>query len=84
MKKFPGFKELNCNCLYTCSNPFPTESSADNLCKQFGPRFWPESGSNLFDTQMVFLKEFLEKVESEKYQQTSKTMYCILAVICTR
>ena len=28
----------------------------------------PESISNLFDTQMVFLKEFLEKVESEKYQ----------------
>ena len=32
--------------------------SADNFRKQFGP--W--SGSNLFDTQMVFLKEFFEKV----------------------
>ena len=37
-------------------------SSADNFCKQFGPRScstkgqaW--SGSNLFDTQMVFLKK---------------------------
>ena len=52
-------------------------TSADNFCKQFGPRSgllerqtW--SGSNLFDTQMVFLKEFLEKVDFEKNQQTTK------------
>ena len=30
-------------------------SSADNFCKQFGPRSGPtESGSKLFDTQIVF------------------------------
>ena len=52
-------------------------SSADNLCKQFGPRSgatkcraW--SGSKLFDTLMVFLKEFFEKVAFEKSQQTTK------------
>ena len=40
--------------------------SAVNLCKQFEPKsgltkcqFW--SGSNLFDTLIVFLKEFIEK-----------------------
>ena len=46
-------------------------SFADNFCKQFGPRLgltkrWPLPGSNLFDTQMVFLKEFFEKVDFEK------------------
>ena len=40
--------------------------SADNFCKQFGPRSGPTecralSVSNLFDTLMVFLKEFFEK-----------------------
>ena len=35
-------------------------SSADNLCKQFGPR----SGSKLFDTLIVFLKEFFLKVQT--------------------
>ena len=46
--------------------------TSDNyICKQFGPRSgltkcraW--SGSKLFDTLMVFLKEFLENVDSEK------------------
>ena len=52
-------------------------SSADNLCKQFGPRSGPikrraSSGSNLFDTHMVFLKEFFEKVDFETNQQTAK------------
>ena len=32
--------------------------SAENFCKQFGPRSW----SKLFDTLMVFLKEFFQKV----------------------
>ena len=46
-------------------------TSADNLCKQFGPRPGPTkcrawSGSKLFDTLMVFLKEFFENVDSEK------------------
>ena len=53
-------------------------SSADNFCKQFGPRpgltkcrAW--SGSNLFDTQMVFLKQFWKKRWFwEKNQQTTK------------
>ena len=51
--------------------------SADNLCKQFGPIPGPTkclvwSGSNLFDTQVVFLKEFIEKVDFEKNQQMTK------------
>ena len=33
--------------------------SAHNLCKQAGPRSGrAESGSNLFDTQVVFQKDF--------------------------
>ena len=52
-------------------------SSADNFCKQFGPRSGPRkrlawSGSNLFDTLMVFLEEFFEKVDFENNQQTTK------------
>ena len=43
-------------------------TSADNLCKQFGPR----SGFKLFDTLMVILKELFEKVDFEKNQQTTK------------
>ena len=40
--------------------------SADNLCKQFGPRSGPTlcrawSWSKLFDTLMVFQKEFFQK-----------------------
>ena len=56
--------------------------SADYLCKQFGPRSgstkcraW--SGSKLFDTPMVFLKEFCKKVEFEKNQQTTKKAWKI-------
>ena len=42
--------------------------SADNFCKQFGPR----SGlTKLFDTLMVFLKEFFKKVDFEINQQTT-------------
>ena len=42
------------------------ESSAHKLCKQIGARSgptkrWARSGSNLFDSQMVFLKELFEK-----------------------
>ena len=52
-------------------------SSADDLCKQIGPRSGPTkcrawSWSKLFDTLMVFLKEFFEKVQIEKNQQTTK------------
>ena len=50
-----------------------TLSSADNLCKQFGPRSGPTEcrsrfGSKPFDTLTVFLKEFFEKVNLEKSQ----------------
>ena len=50
--------------------------SADNLCKQFVPRSGPTerrawSGSKLFDTLMLFLKEFFEKVIFEKNLQTT-------------
>ena len=41
--------------------------SAHNLCKQVGPRSGrAESGSNLFDTQVVFQKYFFEKVDFER------------------
>ena len=54
-------------------------SSVDNVSKQFGPRSgpkicWALSESNLFGTQMVFQKEFFEKVDLEKNQQTTQNM----------
>ena len=74
------FHEL---CLHT--NPVifltlcPLEMTADNLCKQFGPRpgltkCWVLSGSKLFATLMVFLKVFFFKYDIEKYQQATKNM----------
>ena len=53
------------------------ESSADNFCKQFGTWSGPTkcqawSGSKLFDTLMIFLKELFEKVDFEKNRQTTK------------
>ena len=52
-------------------------SSANNLCKQIGPRPGPTkhqawSVSDLFDAQMVLRKEFFEKAVYEKNQQTTK------------
>ena len=52
-------------------------SSADNFCKQFGPRSDPtisraKSGSKLFDTLMVFLKEFFRKVDFEQKSADDK------------
>ena len=52
-------------------------SSADNFCKQFGPgsgptKRWAWSGSKLYDTLIIFLKEFFEKLDSENNQQTTK------------
>ena len=44
--------------------------SADNLCKQFGPK----SVSKLFDTLIVFLKELFEKVNFEKKSADDKHM----------
>ena len=51
-------------------------SSADNICKQFGPTSGrterqSSSGYKLFDTLTVFLKDFFEKVNFEKSQQTT-------------
>ena len=41
-------------------------SSADKLCKQFGPRSRPtEPGSKLFDILIVLAKELFEKVNFE-------------------
>ena len=45
-------------------------SHAGNFCKQFGPRSGmtkchAQSGTKLFDTQMVFLKEF-SQIDFEK------------------
>ena len=56
-------------------NSLATVPSADNFCKQFGPSSVPTkrrawSGSKLFD----ILKEFFQKVDFEKYQQTTKGM----------
>ena len=52
-------------------------SSADNLCKKLGPRSGPTkrrawSGSNMFLTQMVFLKDFFQNKCFWKNQQTTK------------
>ena len=52
-------------------------SSAENFCEQFGPRSGPtkcraRSEFKLFDTLMVFLKEFFGKIDFEKNEQTSK------------
>ena len=54
-------------------------TSVDSLCKQFGSRSGPTkqqalSDSKLFDTQMVFLKEFFEKADFEKIQQKTKNV----------
>ena len=52
-------------------------SSADNHCKQFESRSGPtkcraRSWSKLFDTLMVFLKDFFKEVDFEKNQQRTK------------
>ena len=52
-------------------------SSAYDICDQFGPRTGPTkcracSGSKLFDTWMLLLKEVFEYVDFEKYQQSTK------------
>ena len=49
--------------------------SADNLCKQVCPRSGPINiDSKLFDTLMVTLEEYSEKVDFEKNHQTTKSM----------
>ena len=52
-------------------------SSADNFCKQLGPRSGPTErrswpGSKLFDILMVFLKEFFEKMILKKSSNDKK------------
>ena len=54
-------------------------STTDSFWKQFVHRSGPtkrqaRSGSKLFNTLMVFLKEFFEKVDIEKHQQTTISM----------
>ena len=54
-------------------------SSADHLYKQFGSRSGQTkcralSGSKMFDTLMVYLKEFFEKVDLEKISKQQKSM----------
>ena len=43
---------------------FLPASSADNFCKQFGPK--------LFKTMVVFLRDYFEKVDSEKKNRQPK------------
>ena len=87
LKYFIGLREnrisvyldllLSCLLLVANATSLDIRLSADNLCKQFEPRsdptkFWARSGSKLFVTLMVFLKEFFEKVDFEKNQATKK------------
>ena len=60
---------------------YPLVSSADNNCKQFGPRLGPTfffwrawSGSNLFDIQMLFLNNFSKKLILKKISRRQKNM----------
>ena len=62
-------------------------SSADNLCKQFGPRLgstFCQAGSEfeLFDTPIVLLKEFFDNVNFEKNQQTAKKHKKLPSIVC--
>ena len=57
-------------------------SSSDNFCKQFGSRSGPTkcrawSGSKLFDTLMVFLKDFFENGDFEKISKKDKKAWKI-------
>ena len=49
--------------------------SAHNLCKQIGPRIGGQNvGHDLFDAQMIFLKEFFKKVDLKKISRRQKRM----------
>ena len=48
-------------------------SSPDNFCKQFGQ--YISLASIESDTQMVFMKEFFEKVDFEKISRRQKSMF---------
>ena len=67
---------LNILNFYPCNGNL---SSAENLCKQFGPKSglieclsW--SGSKPFDTLIVFLKEYFEKVILKKVGRRQQSM----------
>ena len=52
-------------------------SSAENLCKQFGPRSgptfcWSLSRSKLLDSLIVLLKDYFEKVNFEDKENHEK------------
>ena len=73
-----------CRLLITFANSLDPDfcllvSSADKLCKQFGPRSGPKkcrawSGSKLFDTLKVFQKEFFKKFTFRKTSRWQKSM----------
>ena len=45
------------------------DTLSDNLCEQFDP---DQDRSKLFDTLMVFLKDFFEKVDFEKKKKNKQ------------
>ena len=62
-----------------------TPMSADNLCKQSGPRSrpsenWSLTGSKLLDTLKVFLKEFVKKYVFKKTANDDKSMKKVLSM----
>ena len=70
-----------CPTLVRSRDKWQLLSSANNLCKQFGPNQAQQnvgawSGSKLFDTLMVFLKDVFEKLK-KKIQMTK--MHAILS-----
>ena len=77
----PHFVRTNLgpNCLQRLSTLCLLVSSADNFYLQFGPssgatKCLAWSKSKLFDTLIVFLKEFFEKVDFEKITIRQKNM----------
>ena len=79
MKNHPACQELwyTSGCYLSKMSYMSYQVSADNICKQFGPKLgltkcqvW--SVSNQFDTLMVFLKEFFEEINFEKKSADDK------------
>ena len=78
-KKHPHLGHyINCTSVNKlCDQTLYLPHQLITFCKQFGPRSGPTkcrawSGSKLFDMLTVFLKEFFEKVDFKKNQQTAK------------
>ena len=57
------------NLIFSCQHMF----SATDLCKQFGPRTGPTFLSNLFDTLMIFLKDFTKTMILKKSTADNKS-----------